>query len=263
MYVNPRPAPREIADLYRAVYFSSSEDAYAGVQHLEHRGVKAANADLRLALLGRFRDRGRLLDAGCGGGYFVQAAGSRGWSATGLEPSPDAARRAARDQGVRIVAGRLEEAPVQAGRFDAVTMFDVLEHVFCPRTFLLEARSLLAPGGLVLIETPNMAGWLPRLLSRRHPWVRPPEHLTYFTPSTLGLLVERAGYRLEYLRRQARKTLTIEYVLSLIGRTNPVLSRIVDGLAGPWRGLRHRRFTIPMDLLLVVARKEARKEVHG
>ncbi len=261
MYVNPRPMPEQIAALYSSVYFRSGEFDYSGVQHLEHREVKLANAELRLKLLGQYCSKGCLLDIGCGGGFFVQAAGRRGWSSMGLEPSPRAARRAAREQQVRVIAGRLEEAPVLPGRFDVVTMFDVLEHVFCPRTFLLEARKLLGPGGLVLIETPNMAGCVPRLLSHRHPWVRPPEHLTYFTPSTLCLLLERAGYRLEGLRRHAKKALTLDYVLSLTGHTNPLLSKVVNRALGWWRGLRRRRFNVPMDLLIAVAKGHPREEV--
>jgi 2-polyprenyl-3-methyl-5-hydroxy-6-metoxy-1,4-benzoquinol methylase len=130
---------------------------------------------------------------------------------------------------------------------------DVLEHVFCPRTFLAEARRLLTPGGLLLIETPNMDGWTPRLLGSRHPRFRPPEHLTYFTPPTIRRLLEQTGFRIEQLQHSAQKALTLEYVLGLTGATNPLVTGLVKACVGRFASLRQRSFTVPLDLLLAVA----------
>ncbi len=252
-YVNPRPTPERIAAFYRVEYFASGGRDRSGTQHLKHPEIKQANAQLRLKLLREYCSNGLLVDVGCGAGFFVQAAERMGWSSIGLEPSPDVARRGGREQRVRIVAGSLEEAPLVARRFEVITMLDVLEHVFCPRAFLEQARRLLGSRGFVLIETPNMAGCVPRLMGPRHPWVRPPEHLTYFTPPTLRSLLEQTGFRLQHLQRRARKALTLDYVLSLASSTNPLLSTLARGALGWWRGLCRYQFTVPMDVLIVVA----------
>jgi 2-polyprenyl-3-methyl-5-hydroxy-6-metoxy-1,4-benzoquinol methylase len=252
-YVNPRPTAGRLAALYQEEYFTDGSPDSSGAQHVQHGEMKLATARLRLALLHAHRSKGRVLDVGCGGGFFVQAAGAAGWSAVGLEPSVVAARRGGREQRVRIVAGRLEQAPFHAARFDAVTMLDVLEHVLSPRTFLLQARRLLVPGGLVLVETPNMAGWLTGLMGSRHPHVRPLEHLTYFTPETLRFLLERCGYAVRHLAGSAPKVLTLDYILSLTPGTNPVLTALVKGAVGWWGGLRRHRFQVPLDTLVAVA----------
>lgn len=258
-YVNPRPTVDRLASLYREEYFAQGRPESSGSQHLQHGAMKLATARLRLRLLRKFTAKGLLVDVGCGGGFFVQAAGEAGWSAIGLEPSAAAVRQGMRERllrrerPVRIVAGRLEEAPVARGRFDAVTMLDVLEHVAHPRHFLDEARNLLAPGGVLVVETPNMAGWAPRLMGSRHPWVRPLEHLTYFTPPALRLLLERAGFRVRHLQGRAYKVLTLDYVLSLTAATNPRLTALTHGTVGWWRGLRQRTFTVPLALLVAVA----------
>lgn len=224
------------------------------MQHLHHGAIKTATAQLRLQWLRESHSKGRLLDIGCGGGFFVRAAAAAGWDAVGLEPSGEASRCAARAQRIGVIAGRLEEVPFAAGRFDVITMFDVLEHVLCPRACLVEARRLLAPGGRLMIETPNMAGWLPRVMGKRHPWVRPPEHLTYFTPSTLRLLLEHCGFQVTQLHGTTRKVLTLEYVLALVARTNPFATALLKGTLGRWKTLAAYPFSVPLATMLAIAR---------
>jgi 2-polyprenyl-3-methyl-5-hydroxy-6-metoxy-1,4-benzoquinol methylase len=251
-YVNPRPAPDQLAALYREGYFTPQA---AGRQHLRHDDMKLATARLRLRFLQEFRAKGRLLDVGCGGGVFVRAAREAGWSAVGLEPSVEAAAHAGTHH-LPIVAGHLEQRPLAGGRFDAITMFDVLEHVFSPGAFLAEARTLLAPRGVLLIETPNMAGWMPRLMGSRHPWIRPPEHLTYFTPGSLRVLLERTGFRVLRLLARAPKALSLDYVLGLTESTNPLLTALAKQTVGRWRALGRHCFRVPLDVLLTVATVE-------
>lgn len=253
-YVNPRPGREWLDAWYREEYCSFAQEEAAGAQHLQQGLIKTATAQLRLQLLGPSGPKGRLADMGCGGGFFVRTAAAGGWDAIGLEPSAAAARCAARAQQVRVVAGRLEAAPFADARFDAITMFDVLEHVFCPGACLTEARRLLAPGGTLVIETPNMAGWLPRVMGTRHPWVRPPEHLTYFTPATLRRLLERCGLQVERLDRCSRKVLTLDYVLALTERTNPLATALLSKTVGRWTALRRYPLSVPLDTMLVVAK---------
>jgi 2-polyprenyl-3-methyl-5-hydroxy-6-metoxy-1,4-benzoquinol methylase len=257
-YVNPRPTAERLAALYQEEYFVAGSPDSSGAQHVQHGEMKLATARLRLRLLEGFCTKGRLVDVGCGGGFFVRTAGAAGWSAFGLEPSLRAARQAAHDQQDRIVAGRLEDAPFAAGRFDVVTMLDVLEHVHSPRSFLQAAHRLLMPSGVLLIETPNMAGLLPRLLGARHPWVRV-EHLTHFTPDSLGMLLEQTGFHVQALYRQAPKVLTLDYLLPLTRSTNPMFTALIRRMVGWWGWLRRHPFNVPMDVLIAVA--QARE--HG
>ena len=260
-YVNPRPTQEWLDTWYRKEYFARTHaQNSAGLQHLRHGDIKIATAQLRLQSIRKFCAKGRLLDVGCAGGFFVQAAGMDGWAAVGLEPSVEAARRAAQDQRIQAVVGRLEQAPFAGPQFDLVTVLDVLEHVFCPRTFLVEARRLLAHAGTLLIETPNMAGWISRLMGRRHPYVRPPEHLTYFSPSTLRLLLEHCGFRVLRLSTRNHKVLTLEYALALTQSTNPFLTALVRGTIGRWDALRRYPLSVPVGTILAVARVQSLQE---
>lgn len=252
-YVNPRPTPEWLDAWYRHEYYEQGRADAAGAEHLVHRDMKLATAHLRLELLRAYRPAGRLVDVGSGGGFLVRAAGEAGWRAVGLEPSESASRSAVREEHIQVVTGRLQAAPLAPGRFDAVTMLDVLEHVLDPRAFLREARRLLVPGGLLLVETPNIAGCVPALMGARHPWICPPEHLTYFTPGTLRRVIEESGFRVRVLQSRSMKVLTVEYILALMARTTPLLAAVGRGTVGRWRGLASHPVKLPLDLLIAVA----------
>jgi 2-polyprenyl-3-methyl-5-hydroxy-6-metoxy-1,4-benzoquinol methylase len=247
-YVNPRPRPDQLAAFYRREYVAGVPADSPATPHANHRPMKLATARLRLALIREFRDKTLLLDVGCGGGFFVQAATEAGWRAVGMDVSLQG------HEPTRLVLAHAEEAPFRNGQFGVMTAYDVLEHVFCPRTFLTEAHRLLAPGGILLIETPNMAGWLPRLLGSKHPFVRPPDHLTFFTASTLSALLEQTGFRVERLQTSAQKVLTPAYVLGLTVVTNPVMTAIIKTVLSNFSSLLARSFQVPMDMLVAVAR---------
>jgi 2-polyprenyl-3-methyl-5-hydroxy-6-metoxy-1,4-benzoquinol methylase len=253
-YVNPRPDAAWLAAYYRREYFAPTGCLSSGVSHLRHGDMKAATAGLRLAAIEAHLHPGRLLDLGSGGGDFVLTATRAGWKAVGLELGASAAGQAVRQLGVRMVVGQLEQAPFFNHTFDVVTMFDVLEHVASPHACLAEARRLLAPHGLLVVDTPNLNGLMPRLMGVRHPWVRPPEHLTYFTPASLRRLLERSGFEVRALSSRTPKVLSLDYVLSLTAHTNPLATTILRKTIGRWSALARRPFQLSTSVLLALAR---------
>ena len=111
----------------------------------------------------------RLLDVGCGLGFFLARAAEAGWDVTGCEPSQFwAARAGARVGSERVLLGTARHHALDGERFDLVTAWDVLEHVFDPLPLLERLRSLLAPGGRLSVRTPNLAYVLPLYALRRH-----------------------------------------------------------------------------------------------
>ncbi len=104
--------------------------------------------------------RGRLLDVGCGTGFLLERLGLAGWSGVGIDLSPESVALA-QERLARVgVADRLDAAVGSAyepptGPFDLVTVTDVLEHLEDPRACLTAIRRQIAPGGLLVISTPN------------------------------------------------------------------------------------------------------------
>ena len=118
---------------------------------------------LRTDPLSALRDRrpGRGLDVGCGRGDLAALLIGRGWTMTGVEPSP-AACAAAAGRGVDARCGTLTTVPLEAGAYDAVVFQHSLEHIIDPVGALRTVAAALAPGGLVLITVPNFGGWQAR-----------------------------------------------------------------------------------------------------
>lgn len=88
---------------------------------------------------------------------------------------------------------------------DLVTAFDFLEHVDSPWTTLHAVSRVLAPGGRLVITTPNVMSWERILKPSRWSGAQDPQHKILLHPYSLKFLLERAGYRLEMLRAPLRK----------------------------------------------------------
>lgn len=143
-------------------------------------------------------DRRHLLDIGCGPGFFLQTALRRGWDAQGIEPSRQAAAHA-RALGAPVTEGFFGPQTATAlGRFDAVNLTNMLEHVPDPTAILTEAGKLLGAGGVLCVGVPNdfsplqLAGRA--AVGARDWWVAPPHHLNYFDFSSLCGLLTRLGF---------------------------------------------------------------------
>lgn len=135
----------------------------------------------------------RLLDVGCHVGNLVAAAASHGFEAEGIDLDPVATAEGQR-LGRPVHAASVHDID---GRFDAVVLNHVLEHVLDLRAFVARLAELLVPGGRLFVFVPNHAGLLPRLMRER--WIGwfPSQHVWHFRPATLaGALEDAAGLRL-------------------------------------------------------------------
>jgi 2-polyprenyl-3-methyl-5-hydroxy-6-metoxy-1,4-benzoquinol methylase len=160
----------------------------------------AREAALNLRVLQRHARGGRLLDVGCSTGLFLEAARDAGWQVRGLEYSKDSSRIARDVRKLDVKTGVLEADTFEPASFDVVTLWDVIEHVPDPVQVLARAANVVAPGGLLVLKTPNIDGLYPQLslrLAQRlgfwsHP--EPPGHLYQFSAATLARMARQSGF---------------------------------------------------------------------
>lgn len=144
---------------------------------------------------------GRLLDVGCGLGFFIKKASSYpNWEVTGYEVSPIAVAFARDKLGLSNVhVGRVEDLGLRSGAFDLITLWDVLEHIPEPDKLLIYLRGLLKPNGRLLIHTPNIAFQLPKAYLRHALGIsdhllEAQDHAHMYSQVTLTQLLRRAGF---------------------------------------------------------------------
>lgn len=141
-----------------------------------------------------FRGGSRILDVGCGDGHFLVVARERGWEVYGTEYTP-AAVAVCEEKGIRMGSGTLDDAGFSPASFDVITSFEVIEHLPHPGEEALRLFRLLRNGGCCYVTTPNFNSVSRRLLGSRWNVIEYPEHLGYFTRSSLKNLFARAGFR--------------------------------------------------------------------
>ncbi|MDE3111882.1 MAG: methyltransferase domain-containing protein [Chloroflexota bacterium] len=210
-----RDATRPVAA--RAVYgadYYSTESAKGGyANYVLDAEVNRLTFTARLhAIEARLGRKGRLLDVGCALGDFLALARGEGWQVEGAEISMFAANEA-RKKGLRVFCGALEDLRAPSGRYDAITLYDVIEHLSDPIATLKEIRRLLVPGGVVHIVTPNVGGLQARLLGASWYHYKPGEHLFYFSPTTLRRATRDAGLAWDGWARSG-SYVTATYVMS-------------------------------------------------
>jgi SAM-dependent methyltransferase len=140
---------------------------------------------------------GRLLDVGCGHGFFLEIMAQRGWKVEGIEISATGREYARQSLKLEVSEQPLPRPDWPAAQFDVITLFYVIEHLADPRAVLTEVRRLLRPGGLLLLRWPHTTP-LAQLL---RPWAeslklyQAPSHLFDFSPRTIARMLTEVGFQ--------------------------------------------------------------------
>ena len=211
-YVNPRLR----ADLILSAYSDGEDPTYISQVEARERTFDSSLAEIEKAAGGK----GRLLDVGTAAGAFVAAARKRGWEAEGCEPNAWMAAWGAKHYGIPIRQGDLLAQDYQDGSFDVITLWDVIEHTTDPVAVLERCRRLLRPGGVLVVNYPDIGSWIARAMGRRWLFLTS-VHLYYFDRTTIRRMLEKVGYSVETVRPHVQR-LELDYVLfrgSALSRT--------------------------------------------
>ena len=185
---------------YETIY--ASDGAYVAM--LEAAERTAAGTDgfhslwwfkkLALRRLSKVSKPGRLLDVGCGPGTFLIVAQQRGWEVVGVEPATFAATKA-QEFGLDVYNGLMQDFVRDLDdQFDALTCFEVLEHVPDPLALLQAFCASLRPGGNLILSVPNLDD--PYCLKQQITSAMPPVHINFFNRKSLGHALEQSGFDL-------------------------------------------------------------------
>jgi len=207
--LDPLPTSDQIARSYPPAYYAGLDGPGRNLDRRINRlavryyyGVDSPNRSALLrrlfaALSGRVLagllspwGEHRLLDVGCGTGAALATYQRLGWQVAGIERSPDATALA-RARGLRVHLGEVFDAPF-GPEFDIVLLSHVIEHVRDPVAVLARAATFVAPGGKIVILTPNLRSLGFWLYGSCWFALEAPRHLFLFDPSALAELGRKA-----------------------------------------------------------------------
>ncbi len=240
----PRPTAADLAKLYHGMDDSVYEAEARGRRH---------TACKHLSIVHRFLKPGRILDVGCASGRFLSVAVAAGWIARGIEPSRSLSRRAQEALGEGVVHPvTLEEIEIQRDSFDAVTLWDLLEHVADPLFCLRKCRTLLRPGGHVFANVPDLDSLQARMFGRRWPLILP-EHLQYFNRKSLRIASELTDLHLVTFGRR-RSVFSLGYILSRLQQHRVPATRFLSHMVQANR-LKDMLLPVPLGEIYAVWQK--------
>ena len=191
--LDPRPSEEEIDRLYREQYFSEQYNDGIGIDSPHFRKV-LRNEDHRTRFIRSAKQSGRLLDIGCGYGYFAAACREMGYDVQGIDVSDWAAKHAIQRLGIHVNIGKIDAIQLQAHSFDVITMWHFLEHVPDLHLVLRKAKTWLKKDGILVIDVPNYDSTDAQ--HERDAWVgwQLPYHFWHFNPVSLNRLLDQHGF---------------------------------------------------------------------
>jgi 2-polyprenyl-3-methyl-5-hydroxy-6-metoxy-1,4-benzoquinol methylase len=184
----PEMSERELAQFYPDQYWGEAGEP-------SEDWIRASQSEKLMFLRKCGLAGGRILDVGCGAGFFLRALDSNCWERFGVEiaglASELASKRLGRDH---ILNCALIEAPFAASSFDVITFWSTLEHMNRPRAALAKARQIIKRGGSVIIQVPNSASYQARFFKDCWFALDAPRHRYHFSPEQLRQLLSDNGF---------------------------------------------------------------------
>lgn len=261
--LNPIPSELELQEFYDRYHLSSElGGSYEGVE-----SRMQADFPFKAQLAQRFATgtvsggHPRLLDVGCGKGYFLKEAMRIGMKGSGIDLSRSAVKFAGEVLGVDAHAGRIEKdaPPEWRNAFDVATFWAAIEHLRDPLSVLQAISRCLKPGGVLLCDTGLGAARWESMLAGYNQWHDAPQHIFVFSRDGLLSLLDRAGFEVVTVNTNSERNWIRGVVRSirhaLVCQTSFSIFRVLLGHAGFQAMKQTAKWPIGR-LILVAARKK-------
>jgi SAM-dependent methyltransferase len=191
--LDPRPGKEELDKLYAQDYFQSHYNSPLPLFSAEMK-KRLKEENHRLRFIRRFKPRGKILDVGCGRGYFLLACRETGYEVEGIDISDAAAAHVTAEYKIPVHLGHIDQIILPAGSFDAVTMWHSLEHTSDPNLCMQTIGKWLKNDGVLIVDVPNYEGYDARMNWPDWPHWDLPYHFYHFTKGSLLALLNKNGF---------------------------------------------------------------------
>lgn len=202
-HLSPLPSLKTIANYYKNKYYQKTQPQLLNPRKevIDYDWKKLAYTDLNETLNKHIKSKTkRIVDIGCGNGFFLRFMKENGWDVFGIESSQTAYRHA-KNFGYDVFNGEMSQF-VRKNRnifFDAVNLSYILEHVRNPIKLLKDCKKIIKKSGIICIETPNDFNPLQLQLQRLGKpqwWISIPDHINYFNFNGLEKILHELGFKI-------------------------------------------------------------------
>lgn len=192
LFTNPRPDANHIGRYYQTDNYVSHAGSKKGLIYLLYDVVRNISLRKKASTIRSYSPNGKLLDVGCGLGYFLNHMINEGWEATGVDVSEDARNYVKQTFGQNVLPEE-ELINLKAGDYSAITMWHVLEHVHLLRDRVELLKKLLAKNGTLFVAVPNSDAWEVGFYKEHWDGFDVPRHIYHFNHTSMEKLMNECG----------------------------------------------------------------------
>jgi SAM-dependent methyltransferase len=265
MWLSPQPSREDLSKVYDDHYFSNENFLCGKTEYIygysdyaaERFNKQATYVPIAQRIKSFFSNasvvRPRLLDVGCGLGYFMDVAHDEGFDVNGLEFNAAALATLKSKYVFPVWCDDFQD--FSAEPYDVITMFDVIEHLRDPFAAIHKANALLPHNGILALTTMDCGSFVSRLLGARlEDFRRVREHLFFFTRPAIRFLLEKHGFSLLAISFHGH-TFRLDLLSGRLKMSFPFLGSIFDTFVRTTK-IGHLQFHInPMTKMLILAQK--------
>jgi 2-polyprenyl-3-methyl-5-hydroxy-6-metoxy-1,4-benzoquinol methylase len=239
-FVNPRPENADLGKFYESEEYISHSNTNKGLVNSVYQKIRKHTHKKKFNLVTSCSKGKSILDIGCASGELLSLFKMNGWETTGIEPNENARSFAINNYGLNV----FEESAISGfenEKFDAITMWHVLEHVSDLNGRITEIKRILKKDGVFIVAVPNCDSYDADYYKEFWAAYDVPRHLYHFTPKTIETLMSKFNFKIENILPMKFDS----YYVSLLsekykkGKTN-YFSAFVNGLKSNMKAGKNR-----------------------
>ncbi len=207
-FISPVPSEQELKEYYEKKYYQDlTASTYQASYSKEELAVLKNDAELSNYLYKQHEENKskKLLDIGCGEGFFMKNMQELGWEVNGTDYSSHGIKIKNPELQDKVIYGELNpvlEKLIQNNKtFDFINLGNILEHVISPIDLLNWCHKLLSQEGVLRVKVPNDFSHLQQHLTSHNSistyWVHPPDHLSYFNFDSLPKVMNHCNFEIK------------------------------------------------------------------
>ena len=227
LFTNNFPSNNSIGTYYNAPDYISHSDTKKGLINKLYHHVRKymINKKMKFICKQLGKKTGRILDVGCGTGYFLDMAKRKGWETVGTEKNEQALNIAKERFGLYV---KPEEHIYKfpKNNFDVITLWHVLEHLEYLNEIMEKIYSLLVSDGIVVIAVPNCSSYDAQHYKTYWAGYDTPRHLWHFTPKTMEFLANKFNFKIAYQKPMFFDSFYVSLLSEKYKRKNIVIALV-------------------------------------